>query len=811
MSNKKVLVLFQESYTKLKWWPEDMDRKGLEILVDKIAEVFESISMKMFSLGSYHEIIELVDTDCTYEKLVDTLVNHTIQDNTIDLVIISHGNKGTYTAHADERINYNMINEIPTKSNRKKLDKINLRMVYSASCYGASLNQAWMDIGARVAIGSVRNNYMPEPTTSNLLAAWSTGSTAGSAKTQAYDLAYAAYASILIPDPILWIPLPWIHMLYSANGWFDSSKLEHKGDLKITKNSMYLGGEFYYNPQFNPGPRQVILYEDFNYQGIFKILEIGDYNSTGAMDFPNDKLSSIKVGSEIRATLFEHNDFKGKSQTFSVNIPYLGGTYIGNDAVSSIKISLKESYNPGPRQVILFENDNYDGLFRTLEIGDYNCPSAMSFPNDKLSSIKIGSDVRVTLYEHNDYKGTAQDFLGNNSKLGGTFVGDNSVSSIRVFLKSSYNPGPRQVILFEHDNYQGLFKILEIGDYNCPSAMNFPNDMLSSIKIGSDVRVALYEHNDYKGRSQDFTGNIPHLGGTFVGNDTISSIKVFLKSAYNPNPRQTILFENDNFQGLFKTLEIGDYNCPSAMNFPNDKLSSIKIGSDIRVVLYEHNDYKGKSQDFTGNIPHLGETHIGNDTVSSIRVFLKSTYNPGPKQVILFEHENYQGLFKILEVGDYNCPSSMNFPNDKLSSIKVGADVRVALYEHNDYKGKSQDFIGNNPNLGGTFVGNDAVSSVRIFLKSTYIPGPKQVILFEHDNYQGVFRTLEIGDYNCPSSMGFPNDKLSSIKIGSDLRVTLYEHNDYKGKSQIFTENTPHLGGTFIGNDSVSSIKIHLR
>ena len=49
---------------------------------------------------------------------------------------------------------------------------------------------------------------------------------------------------------------------------------------------------------------------------------------------------------------------------------------------------------------------------------------------------------------------------------------------------------------------------------------------------------------------------------------------------------------------------------------------------------------------------------------------------PSPTQVILFDNPGYRGATRIIDNGgDFSSSNAMNFPNDQLSSIKLGADL----------------------------------------------------------------------------------------------------------------------------------------
>ena len=87
-----------------------------------------------------------------------------------------------------------------------------------------------------------------------------------------------------------------------------------------------------------PAPDQVIIYQNRVRGGQCRVLGVGDFrNADQFQPVRNDSISSIDVGSAVRAVLYEHSDFRGQQAHFE------GGFYydpIGNvnDKTSSIEI-----------------------------------------------------------------------------------------------------------------------------------------------------------------------------------------------------------------------------------------------------------------------------------------------------------------------------------------------------------------------------------------------------------------------------------------------------------------------------------------
>ena len=86
--------------------------------------------------------------------------------------------------------------------------------------------------------------------------------------------------------------------------------------------------------------------------------------------------------------------------------------------------------------------------------------------------------------------------------------------------------------------------------------------------------------------------------------------------------------------------------------------------------------------------------------------------NPG---VIIYEHINYGGLSEKLSGQIADLRHRRYDFNDKVSSIKVRPGCKVHLYEHiyyDTYGGRQYLATGDIPDLRGTPIGNDSISSL---------------------------------------------------------------------------------------------------
>jgi PKD repeat protein/surface antigen len=99
-------------------------------------------------------------------------------------------------------------------------------------------------------------------------------------------------------------------------------------------------------PACDPNDDQVALFEYIGYGGSCVTLDIGDYPDPSYLDpVGNDNAESIKVGDDVQAVLYEHNDYGGISAIFTSYDSDLGDDGIGGK-VSSVKVQPADTERP---------------------------------------------------------------------------------------------------------------------------------------------------------------------------------------------------------------------------------------------------------------------------------------------------------------------------------------------------------------------------------------------------------------------------------------------------------------------------------
>jgi hypothetical protein len=90
-------------------------------------------------------------------------------------------------------------------------------------------------------------------------------------------------------------------------------------------------------------------------------------------------------------------------------------------------------------------------------------------------------------------------------------------------------------------------------------------------------------------------------------------------------------------------------------------------------------------------------------------------------------------------------------------------------------------------------------------------PGPNQVLLFMHFDYQAPCVMKTIGRYDTAEQIGLPNDSISSLRVGSNVRAVLCMHGGQTGTCETFYADDNNLSNNAIGNDQVTSARVEAR
>jgi hypothetical protein len=205
---------------------------------------------------------------------------------------------------------------------------------------------------------------------------------------------------------------------------------------------------------------------------------------------------------------------------------------------------------------------------------------------------------------------------------------------------------------------------------------------------------------------------------------------------------QVFVYQHSNFGGAYMRFdsnrEVSDLRglntgALGTANW-NDQISSIKVGKDRKIVCYADINYAGasitlygSSCDTTGSYSSMPSGW--NDRVSSFKILDNDKPQPGPEpsseQACVYEHVNYCGAYirvvisEIPDLRSYNTGAS-GTPNwnDRISSIRVGGNVKILVYGDINYGNYLGTLTG--PSTVATLVPsgwNDKISSLKVVPK----------------------------------------------------------------------------------------------
>lgn len=182
--------------------------------------------------------------------------------------------------------------------------------------------------------------------------------------------------------------------------------------------------------------------------------------------------------------------------------------------------------------------------------------------------------------------------------------------------------------------------------------------------------------------------------------------------------------------------------------------------ADGSLTLYGHPEFGGARRIISADTPDLAAIGFNNLT-SSIKI-RSGTW-------ILYRDRNYGGASITLGPGNYPHIDQLGLPNNTLSSIRLMpsagstaglvAPPTITLYRDRNFGGGHRDITGEAADL--TALGFDNATSSLIVHSGNWT-------LYRNDNFGATpdrpSVTIGPGEYSDIETVGFPNDKLSSIR-----------------------------------------------
>ena len=350
----------------------------------------------------------------------------------------------------------------------------------------------------------------------------------------------------------------------------------------------------------------------------------------------------------------------------------------------------------------------------------------------------------------------------------------------------------------------------------------------------------------------------PYLSGTVTstGGSTTDD------SDNNSTSGVATLYEHSNYGGRAVSLEEGSYDYKDilAKGIVNDQISSLRVSNGYKVTIYDDEGFKGKSKEFTGDASYVGDEM--NDKTSSIKIekinnqtSTTTSYNTvklpngkysikavanekyvaaenGGSDPIVANRDNYSGsweTFYIVNNDDGTVSIKADANNKYVCAVldeenqltprsdSISTWEKFKIYKINDSEygirsAENRKYVKADLDNGGKLIaGSDSIAGAWEAFNIEKVgdtTNDNVATFYENSNYGGWSVSLPEGTYNYRDiiAKGIKNDAISSLKVNSGYKVTLYNDEGFKGTSKAFTGDASYVGDEM--NDKTSSIKI---
>lgn len=369
----------------------------------------------------------------------------------------------------------------------------------------------------------------------------------------------------------------------------------------------------------------VSLYDQCNYAGKRFTLEAGTYRLY-QMKIDNDRLSSIVIPSGLKITIYENDGFAGKSKTYFTNISCLENEW--RNMASSVVVE-RDFQTPGygKNDFVTFFTDCYSkGNSQSFYPGIYT-GNQLNLLKYNISSFTINGNLSVKLYLNNE-NNSGNYIIYNESQSCLLPIHNDKTGSLVIEYKSASLPNTgiggtgNFVTLFSDCNFEGNALRLKPGYYQGDKLGIMKYD-ISSIQVSSNLKVKAFIDNEFlSGQSINITESNACLNNEMK--NRIGSLVIEEKNNqgnYPPqNAEKVILYADILYKGQSTEILPGTYKTMAEAGFIDNALSSLIVPPGYRVVLYEFENFGGRSYTITAS-KSMFTLSGWNDKASSIAVY----------------------------------------------------------------------------------------------------------------------------------------------------------------------------------------------
>lgn len=322
-------------------------------------------------------------------------------------------------------------------------------------------------------------------------------------------------------------------------------------------------------------------------------------------------------------------------------------------------------------------------------------------------------------------------------------------------------------ILYADSDYRGYSKSLGEGSYTQADLAMYGISAkdISSLKVTKGFKITLYENADFTGNSKSWTTDASFVGGDW--NDKACSVRI------EPNGKS----------GLSGNFKIMNRNSGKYLDLDNNK-------TDNNTAIVQFDDEgvdASQTWTFTEVMNGKGVYSICSYGNKNRGMDVADFSKENGAQVQLYDYlGNPHQQFILYDCGEgyYQLVARNSGKVVEIPQSSKGNGEWIKIYDNN-----------------GSHTQQWAVVENRYDEASA-------VTLYTDKGYKGKAVTLSEGEYNL-SRMGLYNLKdndMSSLKVTPGFKVTIYEDDNFNGKSKSYTASESFVGEEW--NDKMSSLKV---
>ena len=321
--------------------------------------------------------------------------------------------------------------------------------------------------------------------------------------------------------------------------------------------------------------------------------------------------------------------------------------------------------------------------------------------------------------------------------------------------------------LYADSDYRGYSKSLGEGSYTQADLAMYGISAkdISSLKVTKGFKITLYENADFTGNSKSWTTDASFVGGDW--NDKACSVRI------EPNGKS----------GLSGNFKIMNRNSGKYLDLDNNK-------TDNNTAIVQFDDEgvdASQTWTFTEVLNGKGFYSICSYGNKNRGMDVADFSKENGAQVQLYDYlGNPHQQFILYDCGEgyYQLVARNSGKVVEIPQSSKGNGEWIKIYDNN-----------------GTHTQQWAVVENRYDEASA-------VTLYTDKDYKGKAVTLSEGEYNL-SRMGLYNLKdndMSSLMVTPGFKVTIYEDDNFNGKSKSYTASESFVGAEW--NDKMSSLKV---